>query len=298
MPPLCTPTAATHGPALQPGPLGLPRGRTWPQPLPPLRGTQPAPTRTARDASRAPPAASQPSFFGPLTDTIQDYLGGHYAADPADHAWTIAMATGDTSLPLHSPPLRHSEGGWNVAARHIFRALYLHNRDLHFPEPQLPFPPHSSPGTGSMGGDGTGRGGGLPPTHLPPIQHRSRPAERSALLSQRTPLPSRAPPSHPAEAPRGRGCFRDTHLHAPSKATTAQRDPTVQRADVRSLKTCLREAHCWHTHAPSAPRGPGGPPAPDTHQTKKAKTHQETRQLARQQDAAPRAGPGPSHVGR
>ena len=48
-------------------------------------------------------------------------------ADAADHAWTIAVATGNTPLPPHSPPLRHSGGGLNVAARHILLALYLHN---------------------------------------------------------------------------------------------------------------------------------------------------------------------------
>ena len=59
-------------------------------------------------------------------------------ADAGDHAWTIAMATGSTPLPPHSPPLRHSGGGLNVAARHILLALYLHHRDLHLPDPQLP----------------------------------------------------------------------------------------------------------------------------------------------------------------
>ena len=61
-------------------------------------------------------------------------------ADAADHAWTIAMAKGSTPLPPHSPPLRHSGGGLNVAARYILLALYLHHRDLHLPDPQLPAP--------------------------------------------------------------------------------------------------------------------------------------------------------------
>ena len=61
-------------------------------------------------------------------------------ADAADHAWTIAVATGSTPLPPHSPPLRHSGGGLNVAARHILLALYLHHRDLHLPDAQLPAP--------------------------------------------------------------------------------------------------------------------------------------------------------------
>ena len=58
-------------------------------------------------------------------------------ADAADHALTIAMATGSTPLPPHSPHLRHSGGGLNVAARLILLALYLHHRDLHLPDPQL-----------------------------------------------------------------------------------------------------------------------------------------------------------------
>ena len=62
-------------------------------------------------------------------------------ADTADHAWAIAVAAGNTPLPPHSPPLRHSGGGLNVAARHILLALYLHHRDLHLPDPQLPDPP-------------------------------------------------------------------------------------------------------------------------------------------------------------
>ena len=68
------------------------------------------------------------------------FLGGYYVADAADHTWAIAVATGNTPLPPHSPPLRHSGGGLNVAARHILLALYLHHRDLHLPDPQLPAP--------------------------------------------------------------------------------------------------------------------------------------------------------------
>ena len=102
-----------------------------------LRSPQPQP--------RPPPLASHPSFFGPLTDILRDYLGGHYAADPADHAWTIAMATGDTLLPIHSLPLSHSRGGLNVAVRHVLLAHYLHHRDLHLPDLQLPTPRTAAP---------------------------------------------------------------------------------------------------------------------------------------------------------
>ena len=61
-------------------------------------------------------------------------------ADAADHAWTIALVTGSAPLPPHSPPLRHSGGGLNVAARHVLLTLYLHHRDLHLLDPQLPAP--------------------------------------------------------------------------------------------------------------------------------------------------------------
>ena len=95
-------------------------------------------------------------------------------ADAADHAWTIAMAGGSTPLPPHSPPLHHSGGGLNVVARHVLLALYLHHRDLHLPDPQLPAPKAA---TRSVGGHGTRGDSSLPPNHLLPVQHRPRPAE-------------------------------------------------------------------------------------------------------------------------
>ena len=95
--------------------------------------------------SAPPPPASHPSFFGPLTDALRNWLGGHYVADPADHAWTIAMATGGAALPPHSPPLRHSGGGLHVAAHHVLLALYLHRRGLNLPLPQLPAPRAAAP---------------------------------------------------------------------------------------------------------------------------------------------------------
>ena len=66
-------------------------------------------------------------------------------ADAADHAWTIAMATGSTPLPRHSTPLRHSGGGLKVAVRHVLLALYLHQGDLHLPDPQLSAPQAATP---------------------------------------------------------------------------------------------------------------------------------------------------------
>ena len=66
-------------------------------------------------------------------------------ADAADQAWTIAMATGSTPLLPHITSLRHSGGGLNVAARHVLLVLYLHHRDLHLPDPQLPAPQAATP---------------------------------------------------------------------------------------------------------------------------------------------------------
>ena len=101
--------------------------------------------RTRPAAPAAPPHASHPSFFGPVTDAHRDYLGGHYVADPADHAWTIAMATGGAPLPPQQPALRHSKGGLSVAARHIVLALYHYYRGLHLPDLQLPAPLAAAP---------------------------------------------------------------------------------------------------------------------------------------------------------
>ena len=52
---LRSPAATTDSPALQPRPLGLPRSRAPPHPLPPLRGPQPPPPHAARGPSRTPP---------------------------------------------------------------------------------------------------------------------------------------------------------------------------------------------------------------------------------------------------
>ena len=102
--------------------------------------------RTLPAASAPPPPASHRSFFGLLTDALRDFLGGHYVADPADHAWTIAVAKGGAPLPPLGPPLRHSGGGSNVAVHHILLAIYLHQRDLHLRNPQLSAPRAAAPG--------------------------------------------------------------------------------------------------------------------------------------------------------
>ena len=125
-------------------------------------------------------------------------------ADAADHAWTIAMATASTPLPLHSPPLHHSGDGLSVAARHILLALYLQHLDLHRPDAQLPAPEAAAP--------------------TPEAWADTAPEEIAAYLritcrrfntalgwGKGTPYPSahpstrRTPPPHAAEAPGGQG---------------------------------------------------------------------------------------------
>ena len=139
MSPLRSPAATTDSPALQPRPWGCLGAAHHLTHCPHCGDLNPR-HRERPAAPAAPPPASHPSFFGFLTDTLRDHLGGYYVTDAADHAWTIAVATGSTPLPPHSPPLRHSGGGLSVAARHILLALYLHHRDLHLLDPELPAP--------------------------------------------------------------------------------------------------------------------------------------------------------------
>ena len=217
-------------------------------------------------------------------------------ADAADHAWTIAVATGSTPLPPHSPPLRHSGGGLNVAARHILLALYLHHRDLQLRDPQLPAP-QAAALTPEAWAD-------TAPEEIAAYLRITRRQFNTALGRQkRTPYPLSAllyPAHHPHPAqlkpPEGLASFRDAHLAAPDGATATRMGLTDQRTYVGGLETRLREAHCWHARSPSPPRGQGGSTPPDTHQAKKTKTGQGALQRARQQGATPRPGPGSSHT--
>ena len=139
MSPLRTPAATTDGPALQPRPLGLPGSRAPPHPLPPLRGPQPPAPRAARGPSRTPPR-QPPQLLqtthrhppGPPWRVLRGGRGG----SRMDHS----RGHGQHTPAPHSPPLRHSGGGLNVAARHVLLALYLHHRDPHLPDPQLQAP--------------------------------------------------------------------------------------------------------------------------------------------------------------
>ena len=217
-------------------------------------------------------------------------------ADAANHAWTIAMATCSTPLPPDSPTLRHSGGGFNVAARHVLLALYLHHRDLHLPDPQVPAPQAVAPTPEALADTA--------PEKIAAYLRITCRRNNTALSRQKgTPYPLSAPlyPAHPPDhrqlrPPEGWTSFRDAHLAAPDEATATLIDPADQRAYVRGLDARLREAHRWNARSPSPPRGQGGSPAPDTHQAKKTKTGQGARQRACQQGAAPRPGPGSSHA--
>ena len=230
----CTP----HCPELNPQHQGQPASLAAP---PPPRGHSSTPPRTT--------------------------LGRHYAADPADHAWTIAMATGDTLLPLHSPPLRHSGCGWDMAAGHILLALYLHHCHLHLPDPTTPNPPHSSPGTGSVGGDGPGGGGRLPPTNPPPVQNRFRPAERNTLPLSALLYPAPPPAQTQADAPGGLGVLlgqppdrpQRSHHHTdgPRRPARLRQGPRGMRQEGASLaRPCL--VNPMGTGVTTCPRHPPG----------------------------------------
>ena len=182
--------------------------------------------------------------------------------DTADDAWTIAMATGSTPLPPHSAPLRHSEGGLNVAARHILLALYLHHRDLHLPDPQLPAPQAEAPTPEAWADPAPEEIA----AYLPITCRRSNtalgrqkgtPYLLSALLYP-------AHPPHPTQLtpPEGWTSFQNAHLAASDEATATRMDPADQRAYVRGLEARLREAHRWHARSQSPPQGQGGSPSP------------------------------------
>ena len=198
------------------------------------------PHHRERPAARAaPPPASHPSFFGPLTDTLRDHLGGYYVADAADHTWSIAVATGSTLLPPHSPLLRHSRGGLNVAARHVLLALYLHHRDLHLPVPQLPAPPAAALMPEALADTAPGEiAAYLRITcrrlNTALARQKGTPYQLSALLYS-------AHHAHPTQLspPEGRASLMDAHLAAPDEATATRMGLTDQRAYVRGLKARL-----------------------------------------------------------
>ena len=202
-------------------------------------------------APAAPPLAKQPSFFGPLTNTLGHHLGGYYVADAADHTWTIAVATGSAPLPPHSQPLRHSGGGLNVAARHVLLALYLHHQDLHLSDQQLPAP-QAAALTPEAWADTAPEGIAA---YLRITCRRFNTAlgrqKGTAYLLSSLLYPAHHPDPTQLWPPEGWSSFRDAHLAAPDEATATRMVLTDQRAYVRSLEAPLREAHRWHTRSPS-----------------------------------------------
>ena len=200
------------------------------------------------------------------------------------------MATSHAPLPLQSLPLRYSGGGVNVAARHILLALYLHHPGLHLPDQQLPALKAAAPAPEAWAETA--------PDEVADYLRRTCRAFNTASGGQKEapyPLSALLYPAqslHPSllGPPEGWASFRNAHLAAPSEAAAAQMATADQGAYVRGLEACLREAHCWHTSAPSSPRGQGVSPAPDTQQAEKAKTGQGAHQRARKQRAAPLTG--------
>ena len=104
------------------------------------------PHHRARPAVPAAPCPCQPPQLlrathrrptGPPGRVLRGGRGGQRVDHSHGH--------GQHTLPPGSPPLRHSGGGLNVAARAVLLALYLHHGDLHLPDPQLPAPQAAAP---------------------------------------------------------------------------------------------------------------------------------------------------------
>ena len=185
-------------------------------------------------------------------------------ADAADHVWTIAMATGSTPLPPHSPPLRHSGGGLNVVARYVLLALYLRHRDLHLPDPQLPAPQAAAP-TPEAWADTA------PEEIAAHIRIPCRWFNTALGRRKGTPYPLSAflypaHPPHPTQLrpPEGWASFPDAHLAAPDGATATRMDPADQPATLEASRRAS-ERHIAGTPAPRRPHGDRGvhpPPTP------------------------------------
>ena len=198
MPPLCLPTAATDNPALQYEPTGLPRGRRPPHPLRGLNShhhTQP--TTAAAPPPRQPPQLLLASERHPPGLPWGAFHGG-LSGPRMGH-----RHTGDTPLPLHSPPLSYSGGGWNVAARHILLALYVHHCHLHLSDLHLRDPCIAAPAPEA-------RAGAAPEEVADYLRHTCRRFINAFGWQKGTPYPlsellyqAHTRPSHPAEAPGG-----------------------------------------------------------------------------------------------
>ena len=147
-------------------------------------------------------------------------------------------------LPPHNPPLRHSGGGLNVAASHNILAFYLNHRYPELPDPHLPIPRTAAPAPEAFGET-------APEEVADYLWRTCRRLNNASGRQKGTPWPLRAL-IYPARLPYPTKLrLLEGWITFPRKATTAQMEPADQGAYFRGLETCLREAHCWHTGAPS-----------------------------------------------
>ena len=205
------------------------------------------------------------------------------------------MITGSTPLPPHSPPLCHSGGGLNVAARHVLLALYLHHRDLHLPDRQLPAP-QAAVLTPEAWAD-------TAPEEIAAYLRITCRRFNTALCRRKgTPYPLSAllyPAHHPhptqLRPPGGWAPFRDAHLASPDEATAARMGLTDQRAYVRGLEARLR-ARPLARLLPVAPTGTEGFTRPRHPPGQEDQDRSGARQCARQQGATPQSVPGSSQT--
>ena len=160
-------------------------------------------------------------------------------ADAADTAWTIAMATGSTPLPPHSPPLRHSRGGLNVAARHILLALYINHRDLHLPDPQLPAPKAAALTPEAWADTAPEEMTAYLPITCRRFNTALRRRKGTPYPLSALPYPAHHPHPSQLKPPEGWASFRDAHLAAPDEGTATRMGLTDQRTYVRGLETRL-----------------------------------------------------------
>ena len=130
-----------------------------------------------------------------------------------------------------------------MAARHILLALYLHGRDLHLPDPQLPAP-QAAALTPEAWAD-------TAPEEIAAYLRITCRRLKHALGRQKgTPYPLSALPypahhPHPAQQKplEGWASFRDAHLAAPDEATATQMGLTYGFVGHSAAKTAFTLPH-------------------------------------------------------
>ena len=176
-------------------------------------------------------------------------------ADTADHAWTIAMATGSTPLPPHSPPLRHSGGGLNVAARHVLLSLYLHHRALHLPDQQLPAPQAAAPTPEAWADTAPEEIAAYLQITCRRFNTALGQRKRNTLSTQRIPLPGTPPHPHAAEAPGGLDVLSGTPTWPPPTRPPPRGWTSRTRAPTSEALRHTSERRIAGTPAPRRPHG-------------------------------------------